>query len=409
VVVRLKQGTSMKGALNYNEDKVRRGVAELIAASGFACDVEELGFSQKINRFNALISNCISTSYNTIHLSLNFAPGEELDTETLQRIARDYMTRIGFANQPFLVYRHDDTTHPHIHIVTTPILQNGKSINIHNLAKRKSEPARKEIELEYGLVIADNRKKEQLLPLQPILLEAANYGQSETKKAISNIVREVVARYKFTSLDEFNAVLRQYNVFADTGGTMSRMYQKGGLVYSLIDKDGYKTGVPIKASSIFSNPTLIQLQKKFQRNIVLKPAFQQNVQSKVSAVLDKSNSTNEFMEGLKRRKIGCSVQYHSNGTMQNICFVDHFTKTVFSSEELGISPDMLLRRLNAAPLKEIDNKDIQPKSSAIEYKSNSHPNNVESIDILKILLTTDSNQPDLSPEFLRKRKKKRKR
>src|SRR6478672_2015708 len=109
----------MKGALNYNEDKVSRGVAELIAASGFACNVEELGFSEKLNRFNALIDNTSKVSYNTVHLSLNFAPGENLDNETLQRIAWDYMSRIGFGNQPYLVYRHDDTNHPHIHIVTT--------------------------------------------------------------------------------------------------------------------------------------------------------------------------------------------------------------------------------------------------------------------------------------------------
>lgn len=404
----------MRGALNYNEDKVTRGVAELIAASGFACDIDDLGISQKLNRFNALISNSTKVSYNTVHVSLNFAPGEDLDTETLQRIARDYMARIGFANQPFLVYRHDDTTHPHIHIVTTPILQNGRSIYIHNLAKRKSEPARKEIELEYGLVVAESRKKEQSLPLQPVSLQAAHYGHSETKKAISNIVTEVVARYKFSSLDELNAALRQYNVFADRGGPGSRMLQKGGLVYSLIDSDGYKKGVPIKASSIFSNPTLSELQKKFKRNSALKPAFQQNVQSKVLAVLENSKSTAEFMEGLKRRKLGLSVQYDSSGTMQHISFVDHFTKSVFTSDDLGISAVTLLHRLNVSPLKNsgIDKKREKPASSAPHHKPTAHTGNTgntESTDVLKILLTTDSHQPELSPEFLRKRKKKRRR
>jgi hypothetical protein len=399
----------MKGALNYNEDKVSRGVAELIAASGFACNVEELGFSEKLNRFNALIDNTSKVSYNTVHLSLNFAPGENLDNETLQRIAWDYMSRIGFGNQPYLVYRHDDTNHPHIHIVTTPILQNGRSINIHNLAKRKSA-TRKEIEVEYGLIIAESRKNDQSLPLQPVSLEAARYGHSETKKAISNIVREVVARYKFTSLEELNAVLRQYNVFADRGAPSSRIYQKGGLVYSLIDNDGYKTGVPIKASAIFSNPTLKELQKKFIRNSRLKPAFQQNVQSKVWAVLERSKSTSEFMEGLRRRKLGCSIQYHSNGLVQNISFVDHFTKSVFSGDDLGISADALIRRLNVPLLKEIetDRRLKKTTSSVFQQKPATHPNNTESADILKILLTTDSHQPELSPEFFKKRKKKRK-
>jgi hypothetical protein len=65
-----------------------------------------------------------------------------------------------------------------------------------------SEPARKAIEQEYGLVVAESRKKAQALPLELVTIQAAYYGKSETKRIISNIVQEVVARYKFTSLDE---------------------------------------------------------------------------------------------------------------------------------------------------------------------------------------------------------------
>ena len=46
MVVRIKTGKSIKGALNYNENKVRQGVADIILASGFACDINDLGFSE---------------------------------------------------------------------------------------------------------------------------------------------------------------------------------------------------------------------------------------------------------------------------------------------------------------------------------------------------------------------------
>jgi hypothetical protein len=293
MVVRIKSGKTIKGALNYNENKVKQGAADIILSSGFACDVNDLGFSEKLKRFTELIENSSKVTNNTLHISLNFSPGEELNTEKLQSIARDYMERIGFKGQPYLVYRHEDAAHPHVHIVTTPIKQNGRSINIHNIGKRLSEPARKAIEQEYGLVIAESRKKAHALPLDPVKIQAAYYGKFETKRIISNIVQEVVARYKFTTLDELNAVLREYNVVADRGSVNSRMYQNGGLVYCIIDKDGYKTGVPIKASSIYIKPTLTTLQKKFEKNQVTRLTFQKIVQARVLNVLSKSNCSSE--------------------------------------------------------------------------------------------------------------------
>jgi hypothetical protein len=57
MVVRIKTGISIKGALNYNENKVKQGVADVILSSGFACDVNDLGFSEKLKRFTGLIEN----------------------------------------------------------------------------------------------------------------------------------------------------------------------------------------------------------------------------------------------------------------------------------------------------------------------------------------------------------------
>ncbi len=77
----------------------------------------------------------------------------------MQAIARDYMEKIGFSAQPFLVYQHLDANHPHMHIVTTNITARGRPISLHNIAKDKSEHARKAIELEYDLIQAESRKK----------------------------------------------------------------------------------------------------------------------------------------------------------------------------------------------------------------------------------------------------------
>ena len=108
------------------------------------------------------------------------------------------------------------------------------------------------------------------------------------------------------------------------------MYQSGGLVYCIIDKDGYKTGVPIKASSIYTKPTLATLQKKFEKNQVTRLTFQKIVQAKVFDVLSKSNFGSMFVAKLREKNIHCSFQYE-NENIKEIRFVDHATRSVFSA------------------------------------------------------------------------------
>jgi len=261
MVVRIKTGKSVKGALNYNELKVRQGKAQLLLAAGFSCEVDDLTFSQKLRRFTKLTERNDRIKTNSVHISLNFPPDEVLENETLQRIAADYMERIGFGNQPYLVYRHSDANHPHIHIITTSIQSNGKPIKMHNIGKLKSEPARKELEEKYGLIPAETRKRLNPFQPTPAELKEAKYGKTETKQTISNIVREVAANYKYTSLEELNSILRLYNVTAYRGAVGSRQYQNRGLSYYITDKYGYRQGNAIKASSIYTSPTLKNLEK----------------------------------------------------------------------------------------------------------------------------------------------------
>ena len=49
------------------------------------------------------------------------------------------MNKIGFVEQPFLVYKHEDAGHPHIHIVSTTIKGDGSRINTHNIGRNQSE------------------------------------------------------------------------------------------------------------------------------------------------------------------------------------------------------------------------------------------------------------------------------
>ena len=405
MVVRIKYGKSVKGILNYNENKVKQGKAGIILASGFSTEVENLTFSQKLRRFTKLTDRSAKIKTKAIHISLNFPPDEKVDKALLQNIAADYIERIGFGNQPYIVYRHNDAHHPHIHIVSTPILPNGRSVSLHNLAKLKSEPARKELELRYHLIVAQSRRR--LAPYQPkpVELSQAIYGKAETKQTISNIVREVVSTYKYTSLDELNLILKQYNIAAYRGAIGSRQYQTRGLTYCLTDADGHRIGVPIKASSIYSSPTLANLEKYFDKNKIRKIPYKKYVQSKVDFAAMRSTHPEIPIGLLQERNILTRFQRDDKGEATGIYFIDPFNRTIFRADELGHSFDTLFyskrKSIRHERQPSSPNQNPTPAIGRDDIKMNI------SIELIKAILDHSPEGPDIDPGLKKKKKRKR--
>ncbi len=369
----MKNGKNIRGALSYNETKVRAGNAELILAARFGCDTDKLSFSQKLKRFDSLNQNCTRSGYNTVHISLNFHSKDNPDNKQMQEIAQDYMQQLGFEKQPYLVYRHDDAGHPHLHIVTTPVKANGRTINLHNLVQLKSEPARKTIEESYQLIKAEGRQQSE--GLTPIDSKKVQYGKTETKQGISQVVRNVADNYRFTSIEEFNLILRQYNVFADMGQPGTRMHQHGGLQYFLLDAKGVKVGVPIKASSIYTKPILKNLDAKFERNRLKKAATQKFTTSVIQFAYAHAKDKNGLVNMLHEKKI--SISYKRSG---ELVFIDHRNKTVNTAAELGIEKDLHFREFHRQD----------------QHKS-----------LLEKLFEPEYNGSELSIEFLKKKRKKK--
>ena len=261
MVAIIKTGHSVHRILSYNENKVKEGVATLISTANYPIDTEKLSFNQKLNRLLKQVELNENVSRNSVHVSLNFDPSEKICAEQLKEISDTYMQKIGFGEQPYLVYQHFDAGHPHIHIVSIKVRADGSRIDTQNIGRNQSEKARKEIEIAYSLVKASTRTKEY--ELKSAYTQKVQYGKSESRRGIANVLEAVLNSYRYTSLPELNAVLQQYNVRADRGSEGSRTYQHHGLSYRILDDQCNPIGVPIKASSFYSKPTLKYLEEKF--------------------------------------------------------------------------------------------------------------------------------------------------
>lgn len=419
MVAKITIPKSIEAALNYNEKKVQKGTAHCLHAANYLKDTKKMNFYEKINGFERLNSLNERATTKTLHVSLNFAPSEKLSHNKVTEIASVYMEKIGFGDQPFLVYKHEDAGHPHIHIVSTTIREDGSRINTHNIGRNQSEKARKEIESHYGLIKAE-RQQQLLKPgIKPVEVEKAIYGKSETKRSISNVVGAIFCQYKFTSLPEFNAALKQFNVVADRGKEQGRIYRNRGLVYRILDGQGNKVGVPIKASSIGCKPILDNLEKKFATNEPARERLKQRTKNAVDDCLNLSlGCMKNLMSALKQKQIFTVLWQTAEGKLYGITFVDNQNKVVFNGSDLGkgYSVAALQRRLSSVNenslTKEKTNSGgssnfLQKDVRLQKQQEKSISTTSKSEGLVDILLSTKE-QYDNTPSSLLKKKRKKK-
>jgi hypothetical protein len=416
MVARIATGKSIRGVLHYNENKVTAGEANLILASGFAGDIDGMGFHQKLKRFQHLTNLKPNVKTNTLHISLNFHSSEDLSNTKLQKIANAYMEKIGFADQPFLVYRHHDAAHSHLHIVTTNITAQRERIDLHDIGIKLSEPARKAIETDFNLIKAESKTFKQEAGMRQADPAKAKYGHLPTKRAISNVITAVTRDYKITSLAELNAVLKCFNVVALRGAEHTSMYEKKGLMFSLLNSNGKAIGVPIKASAFYTKPTLRNLEKKFETGIEKRKPYKQDLKQRIDQVLEAYTSLtrSHFEKEVKTHGINIAFRKSDQGQIFGITFIDHHNKTVFNGSDLGkaYSAKALTERFGnvnkwAKPDKQTALRPAQRKSKQQEQPTKSYLKLPEPSNFLAAALA--KTQPDYSTGMPKKRKKRRKR
>jgi len=338
MVAVIHQSKNLRITLNYNEHKVKAGLATCLEAGFYPVGPEHLNFHQKLRRLEMLTELNQRTKHNCLHVSLNFDPTEKLSDDVMRQIAEVYLEKIGFGGQPYLLYKHEDAGHPHLHLVTTNIKPDGSAIHMNYLGKNKSEPARKEIEEVFGLVEAGKQQKREVFRLKPVNTARVAYAKSETKQAMNNVLAKVLKEYKYASLSELNALLRQYNMMADRGKESSRVFRHGGLVYRVLDDDGSKIGVPIKASLFFSKPTLKMLEQRFAENKVLKEDARPKLRLKNAVDLyfaGRDKSLDGLVTALKKQGIDVVLWRNEQGVVYGLTYVDHVTKCVYNGSALG--------------------------------------------------------------------------
>ena len=340
MVAKISIGSSLYGALAYNSEKINKEEGRLLGANKILLPADgQIDIGRIAENFREFMPMMGRTKKPVLHISLNPHPDDKLTDQDFEILAREYLEKLGFGEQPFIIYKHEDIDRHHIHIVTVNVNEQGKRLN-QDFLFRRSKKITTELEEKYNLHKA---QREKITPDMPIK-KVDPFG--DIKRQVANTVKMVGMRYKFQTMGEYNAVLSLYNIRCEQtdGRVNGREYH--GLVYFATDDEGKVIANPFKASRLgkFASRTAIDSRfEKAKNKIDLAPT-----KRKVADCLAQSTGKDDFTSKLKNSGIDVVFRYTDEGRIYGVTFIDHNTMTVLNGSRLGkqFSANALNERFN---------------------------------------------------------------
>ena len=332
----MKHRDGLKGVYRYHRRKIKQGQAELLYAGNMVKETEKLTWKERQFFIERLQSLNDRVRKKTLHIFLSWHKDDIIDNDKMKTICREFMQGIGLGQQPYDVIRHRDTRHAHAHIVTTDIRPDGTKINLW-VGRRQRLQLLRRLEQKYGLYQAGQRLPDaewaRQHPVQKVV-----YGVTPLKATMNAVLEAIVPTYKYTSLEELNAVLRPYQIKAGRGQQDSVTYRNNGLLYWPLKPSGEPENVYIKSSALRYRPTLRKLQERFTVNRELREEHRQRLTTAIDWIFFKQSVSMEaFKQALQKERISVVENTEANSGRRQIYYIDQLSKGVWDGEKLGRS------------------------------------------------------------------------
>ena len=327
MVAKISIGSSLYGALAYNGEKINEARGRILGSNKVVIPPDgHARIAQMVEDFKSFMPKMGRTKKPVLHISLNPHPEDRLTDQDFEILAREYLDKLGFGDQPFVIYKHEDIDRHHIHIVTVNVNEQGKRLNQAFLFRR-SKAITNELEQKYNLHKAQREKVSPDTPIKKL------DPSGDIKRQVQNTVKLVSMRYKFQTLGEYNAILSLYNIRCEPtdGRVNGREYH--GLVYFAMNDNGDTVSTPFKASRLGKFASRAAVEGHFERSkesVEIRPT-----KRIVASVMAQSSGQDDFITRLKDNGIDLVLRYNEDGRIYGATFVDHNTHTVLNGSRLG--------------------------------------------------------------------------
>ena len=331
MIAKISATENLGGALGYNFKKVEKGEANiLLAAELYQSNDGNYTMEDVLADMQALIPKKCRTKKTVFHCSLNPHPDEKLSDEQLTQIANKYMEALGYGNQPYIVFKHNDIAREHIHIVSLRIDGEGKKIN-DKFEKRRSKQITDTLERKYDLIPSSKVADKAVEETPKIDITRGNI-----KEQVASALRMVLKHYRFCSLGELNATLSAYNLAVEEVKTEFRGKKYDGLVYVPTDDKGDKVSSPIHASDIGRGVGYTAVQNRMQKSKQNVKPLIPSVRNKVLQTMRTSPKTEEELrQRLEEQSLRVFIRKNESGRIYGITFIDDKEGIALNGSRLG--------------------------------------------------------------------------
>ncbi|TDO68867.1 relaxase/mobilization nuclease-like protein [Flavobacterium chryseum] len=383
MIAKIARGASLYGALAYNYQKVEKENAhilftqKIIEAPDGSYSMEQLSRSFDLH----LLANR-KTEKPILHISLNPDPKDTVSDADFENMAQEYMKEMGYADQPFAVFKHTDIDRTHIHIVSVCVDGDGRKIS-DKFEKRRSMAVCRTLEKEYGLISAVEKKENSQSPVfKPI-----NYKEGDIKSQMASVIRHLPKYYQFQTFGAYNALLSLFKITAEEVRGEYNGIPKQGLVYFALNDKGEKASNPFKASLFGKNAGLIELESHYgQSRTKLKGSPAKGaLKGRIESAMQTASNESKFKKKLLEQGINLVVRRNGEGRIYGITFIDHESRCVYNGSELG-------RNLSANVFNDWWNNGVKTDQPLKNSNDSALTSNAENQTI----------QPEIVPDFFEK-------
>lgn len=337
MVANIRTGATVGGAVRYNEEKVNRGQAEVLFWNRMLDPFDTAGrmsHERCMASFEPFLQANRRTTNTVFHVSLNPSPEDRLTDEQLSEIAREYMERMGYGEQPYIVFKHQDIAREHLHIVSLRIDREGRKLP-HDFEARRSVEITRDLEQKYGL-----HQSIKGLELQDREgLRKVDYQKGDVKQQVSSTVRSCLRHYRCASFGEWRTLLEAFNVSAEerTGTIDGRDY--AGMIYGALTDNGYGIGTPFKSSRIGKDVGYEALQRYYERSktALKEPGALEELREKIADEMARCSNRTQFCERLHDKGVDAVFRLNAVGRIYGVTFIDHEQGIVANGSLLGRS------------------------------------------------------------------------
>ena len=332
MIAKISSSENLAGALGYNFKKVVSGDASILLAEGlYANPGGSYTMEEVLSDMQAAIPKKCRTKNVVFHCSLNPHPDEKLSDEQLTQIAQEYMQALGYGEQPYIVFKHNDIAREHIHIVSLRVNSAGEKIN-DKFENRRSKRITDLLERKYGLIPSTPSKVQRTNA--PASQE--NLTSDNIRSEIAQTLRGVLMHYHFCSLGEFKAILGAYQLTIEEVKNTYRGREYNGFVYAPTDEAGNKLCPPLHASKIGRGVGYTALQSKMRQSKQRIKPFLPEIRQRVLAVMRTSPRTEEeLLASLEKSGLRCLIRKSEGGRIYGITFIDDNLGIALNGSRLG--------------------------------------------------------------------------